>query len=217
MRNVLLLGLAISLSLLSCKDDDDTTQDPTPPMEIDNYTPLEIGNYWVYENVKIDEYGTEIPIAQTDSIYIERDTLINGNTYYVLEGQKYIFNSSYDIFDIIRDSVGYLVTHNGEIRFSSTNFSDILLTQETPTTNPVYFFEFKMEKILTTVNVPAGDFEEVYNYSGKIYDVESSTIADSTRTFGNYYVNGVGKIFETTFFLNGSGVFEKRLIRYNVE
>lgn len=218
MKNVFLLGLAICLALLSCKDDDSITNtaNPSTSGNIANYTNLSVGNYWIYENIKIDESGIETELARIDSIYIASDTLINGNTYFVQRGKKFLFNNKDEVIDILRDSLGYLVNKDGDIRFSSSNFSDIIYSQEVPITNPQYRFEYKMEEITTTVNLPAGDFDDVYNYRGKVSALDSTNM-DSIRYFDNYYAEGLGKIFETTFFATSKPIYEKRLIRYNIQ
>ena len=77
-----------------------------------NYTPLSIGNYWVYEGYKIDTNGIEEPLNNHDSLVIKRDTIINGHSYFVLEGNK--ISSIWKIKGIFRDSAEYAVNSDGK-------------------------------------------------------------------------------------------------------
>ena len=64
-----LISAVSSLLLLSCSDDDNST-----PISINNPLPLSHGNYWVY-----DVQATTI--NGRDSLYVDSETVINGNTY----------------------------------------------------------------------------------------------------------------------------------------
>ena len=84
-----------------------------------SYLPLRIGNYWIYQDLRIDTSGNETADSKLDSVIIKRDTIINKKKYYVLEGIFYPATSRgrWGIIDILRDSSGYIVNENGDVQF----------------------------------------------------------------------------------------------------
>ena len=64
MRTTALLLLFASLLLLTaCKKETDaqtTPSDPSPSASISDFSKLAVGNYWVYERVKIDSMGNDL-------------------------------------------------------------------------------------------------------------------------------------------------------------
>ena len=67
---------AIALLLISSCKKEEMVPCPTPPIEtIPNYMPLAIGNYWVYNNYKIDTLGNETKMNLVDSIFINHQLL----------------------------------------------------------------------------------------------------------------------------------------------
>ena len=105
------------VTLLSCEKGD---EDPV------NYFPLAVGNYWVYGYFWTNSQSENPTPFAFDSIAISRDTLISGLKYFVIEGCQFFFNGEWRIIDIVRDSSGYIINHEGVTLFSATNFSDIL-------------------------------------------------------------------------------------------
>jgi len=81
----------------------------------------------VYEHVKIDTLGNETPLNLIDSIRISRDTTIQSKRYYVVEGLSFPNNgNSWELQAIIRNENGNIVSEDGSILFSSSNFTDTL-------------------------------------------------------------------------------------------
>ena len=85
MRNLVFLGLAL-VFLFSCKKETEELQENNNQVPV-SYMPLKIGNYWIYQTYKIDSLGNESIDGAVDSVRVTKDTLINGNTYFVLEGE----------------------------------------------------------------------------------------------------------------------------------
>ena len=108
MRNVFLLGIIVIILISSCKKEEDVIEQPTTKSV--DYTPLTVGNFWVYENYSIDTLGNETVLIQKDSIVVDRDTVIGSYTYFILEGTSYPTINVWGIVDIVRDSSDYLVT-----------------------------------------------------------------------------------------------------------
>jgi hypothetical protein len=61
---------------------------------------------------------------RVDSIIITTDTLVNGLKYYVLQTNTDNFQSP--TIELLRDSSGYVVNHEGKVKFAENNFDDIL-------------------------------------------------------------------------------------------
>lgn len=138
--------------IVSCKD----KNQPTP--QYDNYTPLKTGNYWIYQVFDVDEQGYGPPLNEYDSCYISKDSVINGNTYYYLTiSPVNLLDNTYNKW--LRDSLHYLVDHNGNIYFSSEDFTHVLhaeyfIAGNDTTSSAVQ----KMENKNTFFAAPAGNF-----------------------------------------------------------
>lgn len=177
---------------------------------------MTVGNYWIYENYKIDSVGNESKMEQIDSVFIARDTLINGNSYFIFMGTNYPLSNKIKQIAILRDSLHYLVNHEGLILFSSENYSDTFVTRiQTSLEDTIYISYYKMTNHLIQFSVPAGTFE-VINYQGEINYIHTIQGIDNPRYCDNYYAKGIGKVFSSNFFLFQAGHMEKRLVRYQV-
>jgi len=211
MRKLVAFFMAVSL-LSSCKKEEDN--------EIKTeYLPLSIGNYWIYKDFKIDSSGNETANSSLDSVIITRDTIINRKKYYVLEGEYYPFNSGvWGIIDILRDSSGYIVNPNGTIQFSENDFKDTIaynITTNMYNGDTLVVTTYQMEKPDNIMMVPAGNFE-VLNYKGTVTTSMDTPGIEYPRYLNTYYAEGVGKILYTYFYIAGSAIYEKRLLRYHV-
>ena len=206
--------LAIAALLFSCQKDNDLQNEKTYP----NYYPLEIGNYWVYENYQIKPSGEEILGSFVDSIVINRDTIINGNVHYIMEGKKLpLYASTWSIIDIVRDSSGYIVNHEGMKRFAYDNYSDILVDYvKFEGSDTMYTLTYKMEQPEFQVSVPAGTFD-VVNYQGTVISYNAPSSIPNPRYNNNYFVENIGKIHESWHYFHSPDVNEKRLVRYHIQ
>ena len=212
MKKLFILGIA--LALFSCqKDEADHIKETYP-----NYYPLEIGNYWVYENYQIDPSGEETLSTRIDSIVIKRDTVINGNTYFVLEGERFPFTASrWGIIDLVRDSSGYIVNHEGLKMFAFENFTDTLVDYiKTQNTDTLYTLTYKMEQPDYQVSVPLGTFDAV-NFKGTVITYHAAPNVPNPRYNNNYFAKDVGKILESWHYYMSPDIHEKRLVRYHIE
>lgn len=199
-----LMGL---LLFASCNDKEDDDQIPNSPPLAD-YTPLEIGNYWVYEWVRVDSMGNETPMGNLrDSIYISKDTIINGETYFKFEG-KLMGYSGYKEYK--RDSLDCLINREGDILFSSVNFTDILRIDTIATVTVVHF---QMNHADSTISVPYGIFSTL-DYEGTYYPLLPSY--PYGILYGhNFYAENIGLIKSTTFYYSSPyNTLEQRLVDY---
>ena len=114
--------IVVVFFLLSCKNDEPKIQE-----NMTLYSQFNVGNYWVYQDYRIDSSGIEKPLKSVDSVYISKDTLINNVRYFV-------FNSSYYGTSLHpkyqRDSLGYIVNEKGAKLFSISNFTDYIFTDK---------------------------------------------------------------------------------------
>lgn len=215
MRNVFLLGIIAIILISSCKKEEETIEQPVTK-SID-YTPMTIGNYWVYENYSIDSLGNETTLTQIDSVIIDRDTIIGGETYFIFEGTSYPTIQDWGIVNILRDSADYLVKENGQILFSSSNFLDILSEKvEIYNTDTLYTLQYQMETVSGSISVPVGTFDDIFNYKGVLFRY-IPTNANNPQYLNNYYAPDVGKIVETWSYLSNPTIYQRRLINYSVQ
>jgi len=212
MKYLFALSTIVLLFVSSCKKEE-MEPCPSPPIkEIPNYMPLAIGNYWVYNDYKVDTLGNETKMNYVDSIYIQRDTLINNETYFVIEGN---YSPYANVEYILRDSLGYLIDNRGEIKFSVTNFTDTLYSVATMNNNDTIIFEFKnMDPSNHSISVPAGTFSTLDYVRTFIFPYQPPY---TQRKFHKYNAEGVGTILETWGYAAATTIFEKRLIKYHVE
>jgi len=210
MRKLILLSFAIGF-VMSCEKNDPVAEQSA------GFLPLQIGNYWIYQHVDIDSLHNETFRDYTDSVSISRDTLINGNQYFILEGTNYpASRGQWEILDILRDSMGYIINQKGIIRFAENNFTDILASKtEVHQEDTLFILNYKMESMENSCQVPAGQYE-VLNYKGTVsYHVDIPGI-QNPRYLNTYYADGVGKVLQSYFYFSSPVISEKRLLRYKI-
>ena len=217
MRTFFLLSLCF-LFIAACEKTNPHNPDDDPDQLVSSdYFPLSTGSFWIYQNVDIDPLGVEKTRAETDSVIITGDTLINGKLYSVFEGTNYPFNGrNWGIIDILRDSAGYIVNHAGEVKFSFTNFSDTLyVRREIFREELLYTLTYMMQHEDLPITVPAGEFE-VKNFIGTVLSEKEIEGIPNPRYLNNYYAEGVGNVLRTYLFFNSPKIIEKRLLRYHI-
>jgi hypothetical protein len=198
---------AIAVFAVSCSKDDET---PAPVAKAD-YFQLKVGNYWIYQDYRIDYAGVETLRPDLDSAFIEKDTLIRGLTYYKLHEKPYGLPSQ---ITFLRDSSGYLVNSYGMIQASDFNFTDTLMINNTA---PAIFTGYvTMVGKDSLVTIPAGTFQSITTSLEAVPappNPENIPVRYSYEIFGK----GVGKIKSHTFLWSGGMSFEARLLRYHVQ
>jgi hypothetical protein len=209
-----LLSLTMMLiAFAGCKKDPEPTIED--PVTYPDFSQLKVGNYWIYQQFKIDANGIATATETYDSCYVEKDTVINGNTYAKVfrqnlytPQQKYVF---------LRDSLHYTVNSSGIIEFSSEDFSTVFNSYSVlagPDT--VCQVIRKMTDPNLNVIVPAGTFttsdcRETY------YMYPNWTNAGVERYKHNRYSENVGVVVETLpFYASNPEYVERRLVRYQV-
>ena len=211
MRKLFVLGIVLVI-IISCQKNDELEVSKS------NFTPLKIGNYWIYKNYNVDSIGNETEISTIDSVVITRDTIINSMKFFIFEGTNYPFIRERQIIDILKDSSGYLVNSKGQILFSENNFIDTLYKRvELGGVNDTIFTcTYKMEKPNYSVTVPAGTFD-VLNFKGTLFSYVNLQENQNPKYMNTYYADNVGKILITYLYLNSPMIIERRLLRYHIE
>ncbi len=215
MRKLFYLGLVI-IFFASCEKDNSDSENNSE-VEV-TYLPLKVGNYWIYKNYSIDSSGEEFEKSNLDSVVIDRDTTINDKQYYVMEGTDYpLTGSEWKIIGLFRDSCGYIVNEKGEIKLSVNNFVDTLdYATYVSDSDTLYTLSYQMEKLSSTVTVPAGEFS-VLNFKGTVILTEEFEGIENPRYIDNLYADNVGKVLESNVFYHSTTIWEKRLVRYNIQ
>lgn len=210
----ILNSLCVFVILLSCSSNDDTQgQQQDPP----SFYALKVGNSWVYKsqkyNLSTQEYeDTEI----IDSVSVIGTEDILGNTYYKLrtfttgnDAGSSLSNPNGEKFEFFREVEGNLINETNDIVFTTTDFSEQIIVEESWGT--IYD---KLAEELSSVTVPAGTFQ-CYNKQRYARTPEGDPLP-SMDNF--YYAEGIGLISDSTSFLSlAVPVVIRRLESYNVQ
>lgn len=212
------------LTFIGCKKKATIDNPPTPTYN--RYSMLETGNYWIYERFQIKTDGSAVPLGIFDSCYVEKDTLINNNTYHIINRPN-PWGSIPERW-IVRDSLHYMVSNMGHIMFSSEDFKTTFSTHfsvidiEDPITHlPVPDTVAKVTTKMTDRNaltsVPYGilttsDFITAYQMYPKY------AMPENPRYEHRRFSKGIGMVSETLhFFTSNPEYTERRLVRFLVK
>ena len=216
MKKIFLASVILALFATSCKkkphpmkfgivEDESTESGPT----VQEFAQLNIGNYWVYHEYKIDTLGNANLTPRVDSTYIPGDTIINGNTYYIYVHNPY---GGQPYTNYYRDSSNYLVDINGKVLMSPTDFISVL---ETNSVSGVFSSTYQMADKDISLILPAGIFSTI-NFKGTYNMLPGFDQWGSTRYTNTRYASGVGKVSYDYYYVSSPDVYEKRLVKYNV-
>ncbi|MBN2347382.1 MAG: hypothetical protein JXJ22_01010 [Bacteroidales bacterium] len=207
MRNIIVVLVITGLWSASCEKMATSEADS----DFNDYVALNVGNYWVYETFDCNVSGTNCNLHGTDSVYISRDTVINGNTYYKLEGTRY----GLPFTQYLRDSSDYLVDEAGLKYFALNDFTSIIQKDEVIDSlgNLLYSTDFKMVEESLPINTRVGNFEAL-NYQGII--LRQNDNVSTTRNTNRYYVKGIGNVLETAIYEGDLHVLKRELVRYRI-
>jgi len=221
--NLIKFVSALSLSLvlfISCKKDNHLPQSEllTIQDEYPNYSKLAVGNCWIYELVNIDPYGNESTLSYLDTVVIEKDSVINGNTYYKKVGKNHSGINSLEI-QWLRDSLHYIVTHTGELFFSSQDTTTILTSGvSTIDSYTIADITTKMTDMYLPISTPLGSFNACN--AKRIYQGQPGYMygEEFTRYAHRYHAENIGIVRETVQVWASAPMYlERRLLSYNVQ
>ena len=215
-KGLIMVSVCLIISMACRKKDDDSGSDETVTKTA-SYSPLAIGNYWIYGHYKIDTLGNEELLEYQDSIAVTKDTIINGETYYILEGTNKPWSADWNRIGVYRYSSGSLLTTTGIVIFSETDFDNVLFRDTNRVGGEILFTSFyQMIADQEPTKVPAGTFSTL-NYRGTLMFTDKIKTTKKERILNNQYARGVGKVKQNYFFAGDAGQFEKKLLRYRIQ
>ncbi len=201
-RTLLLMAIAGLLTLAACERTTDS------PGIAPDYYQLKTGNYWIYENQMLENDTLVQTFAEADSLFVEKDTLINNIRYFKLRETFHLANPVL----FVRDSLGYLVDKSGNVYFSSTNTSD---TVEAYTVHNIVRVAYTLDKRDSLVTVPAGTFN-CKLLRGTLTALNPN-LGYTTKTQGIFRAAEIGQVETITVNAGGGDVIlRKRLLRYHI-
>ncbi|MBR9757742.1 MAG: hypothetical protein GYB39_06645 [Algicola sp.] len=212
MKRILLFLTFLTL-IFSCSSDDSQDRQENEA----NFYALEVGNKWVYKNYRYNA-NTELydDIGVVDSISIVGTEVVNGKTYYKFRRKTTgndlgitFCNPNGEHFELLRDSLGYLIWDNGRIKFTNNDYDQRELSNQNFAT--IYETLIQGEEVLS---VESGTFNCIYSERYAI-DPNGDQLAGKDHF---YYSDGIGLIYDTSSFTsNPIHIIERRLDSYFVQ
>ncbi len=219
MKQLTLFSIALSLGLItSCKKkkEDPQTIPPIPVVATQNFVPLKVGNYWIYNVYSIQPSGQET-FTQVDSVYISGDSIVNNTSYFILENAA---ATSPPSSILLRQQNSDIMIPNGTYYYKNNDFTtvfyDHFFMSSGPATSDTMYREIrKMADNHLQVTVPAGTYSTItYQYLYKIWPTYKQCC--DTLYWNRRFAENVGVVQETTaMFLSGLHM-ERRLVRYHL-
>ncbi len=209
MRYCILLLLPILFLFSSCEDDKEIEKMVT------NYFPLEVGNHWVYDTYQFDYIQNSYSFLRQDSVFVSRDTSVNGVRYFRYCG---FISSNQSSCSWWTYSDGELKSIGGATLLATDRPGEILSSYPV-TSSPTDTMATVDNKMLgmATVNVPAGNFvtferNEIVNYNPDLLPDNKP----NPYTSQLHYAEDIGPVLYQFTFFSQSGFTERRLVRYQV-
>lgn len=186
----LILSVLLSLVIFSCKKKDKSELISGPPT-YNYFTQLKVGNYWVYAQYKKHAFTGDESDFSTDSVYVSKDTTINGQQYFICRGTNSIFSGS-PYQEYLKDSTGYIVDHLGYIvEYPIKNYTDTVYKEIYPDeSQPIYSISAKWSDPNLSVSAPAGTFST----SNLKVTLSSLIPPEITLYINNYFTYSIGLI-----------------------
>ncbi len=205
---VVIVILGALIMMFSCESDPnlDVTSD------VNEYTQLKTGNYWVYDTYDCDTLGNNCNYHGRDSVYVSEDTVIDGKYFVIFKGTRF----GLPFQQYLRDSANFIVNEKGTKLFAHDKMNEVLHEHQftLKSNNKPYRAYYGMEEKDRPVSTPAGSFD-VLNYRGVIHQIGDS---DPVYRYTNrYYSKGVGIVLETARYHESLHQLRRELVKYNVK
>ncbi|WP_296384718.1 hypothetical protein [Winogradskyella sp.] len=204
----------IAIVLSSCTTSDNN-QDPEDLES--NFYALTVGNEWVYKNYKYNPNTQAYDdTGVIDAVNIIGTEVIDGNTYFKFrrlttgnEAGITFCNPNGEHFELLRDSLGYLIWENGTVKFANNDFTPRVL--DAVDWGTIYE---ELIAIDYEITVESGTFISAY---AQRYAILSND-EQSPGLDHFYYADGYGLIYDTTSFVSQEiPAVVRRLDSYNIE
>jgi hypothetical protein len=208
MKQLTLLCAMALVSFMACQKENAST----PIVNTESYFPLKVGNYWIYNESTVSEDDMTVePTYNIDSVFIEKDTLLNGKLYYKIASLQ---NNLYQ-FRFIRDSLHYIIDDKGKKFFSSENFTDAL--HKVGNNGYERYLKDRFYKMVKEDNVKS----TIGVYNCLNYQLSNVLLepfeGQTVRYCNNYYAKNIGIIRKTSAYLFSKSFIREDLIRYKVQ
>ena len=207
MKRVSIILFVVAIAFLSCEKSETNSTE-----KVSDYFPLKVGNYWIYQSYLCDSLDFDCQEYEIDSIYISKDTIMNGNTYFKIEGTRFGWEEKM----FVRDSDNFIISSSGIILFAINNFTNPVYEDAIPvsTDDSICTIEYNVSAIPEMINTPAGNFE-AYNTKETFY--RKSEDFSIPRHLHNYYSKNIGLIYESQCYVGGLEGMKIELVRYHLE
>lgn len=178
---------------------------------------LRVDNSWVYHNYKYNELIQDYEFTGViDSVFIEGTETRNNNLYYRFrtnttgnENNVVFCNPNGISYELLRDSIGYLVNSNGILKFVHNNYNEHLITENS--WGNIYL---TLQEGINNIDVEAGLFTTLDSERYVRTPINNSQLYGMDNI---HYSDGYGLIFETFSFVNDSTqIIQRRLDSYDV-
>jgi hypothetical protein len=211
MKRIMIIGGLFLVFFASCNKDNNPNDKPEADSVLD-YMPLAIGNYWVYETFSCDSGGVNCVSQSVDTTQVTGDTVMNGNTYFKLEGSFELFPDQ--VF--LRDSGDYLVNQQGIILFTCSDslhrFNEHeIIGQDNDT---LFYWYTKLFLPASPVLVGSGSYDCLDFRTLLFRKQDNFQTAHQTH---HYYAKNIGLIKETSLWAISLKEFHRELIGYGPE
>lgn len=197
MKRIIYVCLFVLL-VMSCS----TAENDTDPLNSEsNFYALTVGNEWVYKNYKLNtDTQNYDDTGVVDSVSIVGTEVINHNTYFKF--RRFTTGNEQGItfckpngehFELLRDSLGYLIKDDGSIKYANNDFTARPINSQNWGT--VY------DQLIASNNeitVEAGAFVSTYSQRYAIFP--NGDQSNGLDHF--YYADGYGLIYETSSFVS---------------
>lgn len=204
----MLFVLTALIVFLACNKNE---SNPVPKESVLQYYPLEVGNYWVYETFQCDSGIINCEHVSIDTNVVSKDTLVDGFTYYKIEGMKLY----YDEPVYYRDSGNYIVDLYGGIIFTIQpgnemyNARYIIFESDT-----VFYWYYQLYNEMIDVNTSIGhfnclDFRQSFFREADNFEIEHNT--------NHLYSKDVGLVEESAIFASSLSGRKRVLTGYYVQ
>jgi hypothetical protein len=228
-KNVIVISVFTTLVASSCKKEKDlepVVSETTAPSANPNmyHFPLTIGSYWIYEDITVDSNNVIISHRGLDSVFVEKDTIINGKQYFkkkivALNPTGYYVGWFFENNLISRDSSGYIVNPTGKF-IKHDDFTHILDIFNYNESGAAFTTTNRMAHKDSLVTVPAGTFPTI-NYLAKITIPDSINAKFHITYCDHILANNIGLIYKTISFYSSMTALDNRksgirLIRYHI-
>lgn len=210
MKRLMFVAISFLFLFTACQKDDSKPADRED--SVLDYMPLKVGNYWVYNTYFCEPGEMDCELQSVDTNRVTKDTVINGNKFFKIEGQ-YLYSQG---ARYIRDSAEYLVDPNGNVLFSDSDFSSVFNNQTITSAqgDTIFYWYYMLTDVEDPVEVEAGTFD-CLDMQGSIFRAMDDF--EIEHHCHNYYAKGIGPVKQSSLFVSSLKVVKRELVSYHLE